>query len=109
MTAPQGLLRPGSPTRIALGVLTLVGAIFAVLVADTLAFVDCAAEASSECTDAGQQQQIAAYVGLVPAIATSVACLRSRGRPKLWLVATALIYGVWIVLAVRWSNASEPG
>lgn len=103
------LFRPGSPFRITVGVLTLLGAIAAVYVADVLRFVDCASEASSECSAAGHHQQVAAYVGLVPAICTLVSSLRTRGHPRFWLIVTALVYGVWIVLARRWVDGGEPG
>jgi hypothetical protein len=92
---------------IAVGILTVLAAGVAVLIADTLSFVDCASEASSECSDAGRHQRIAAYLVLLPAIGTLVSSLRSRGRPKLWFFAAAVLYGLWIALAVR-SSASPP-
>jgi hypothetical protein len=105
----QALFRPRSPARFLIGALTLFGAIVVVLLADTLGFVDCANEASSECTDAGRDQQVVAYIGLIPALCAFVSCMRSRGHPRFWFLMTVLVYALWILLAVRWSNASEPG
>jgi hypothetical protein len=83
-------------------VLTLIGAVTAIYVADVVSFVDCASEASSECGDAGRHQQVVAYIGLIPAVCTFVSALRSRGHPRFWFLVTALVYSVWIVLVLRW-------
>lgn len=95
--------RAGSLEMVVVGLLTLAGALVATWTAITFRFVDCANEASSECSSQGQHQLVVALVGLVPALGTLVASIRKRGRPWRWFLATLVFYAVWGLLAWRWA------
>ena len=86
---------------IAASVLTLALAAFAALTANALRFVDCANEATSECSTPGLVQLVVAWGGLVPALVLLIQSARGRGRPGLWFCLTALVYAVWFLLVWR--------
>ncbi len=89
--------RPGSPEMLVVGFTTFFGACFAVVTALSFRFVDCAVEASSECTTPGRVQLLIAFAGVIPALGTLVHAIRRRGHPWRWFSVTALSYALWIV------------
>jgi uncharacterized membrane protein YhaH (DUF805 family) len=86
---------------IAASVLTLALASFAAYIANALRFVDCANEASSECSTPGLVQLVIALAGLAPALLMLIQSARGRGRPGVWFILTALVYAVWLLIAWR--------
>jgi len=93
-------LRPRSPATVALGTLTVLGALFVTWVAHVWRWVDCESESYSVCGSEAHTQFELAAVGIVPAFVTFVEGIRRRGHPLAWLAATVLVYAVWIAYIV---------
>jgi hypothetical protein len=76
-------------------VVTILGAGFAVFIAQGLRFVDCANEAWSVCSTRGLVQLVIALAGLILAFGMLVQSFRGRGHPGRWFWLTALVYAFW--------------
>jgi hypothetical protein len=78
-----------------LACLTLLGAFVLSSLAWLFRVIDCSEESYSTCSTSGRVQLLMALAGLVPALGMMIQSGRGRGRPALWLLATALVYATW--------------
>ena len=82
-----------------LAVVALVAAFAVVFAAAFIVVVDCGSD--DECSRGGQLQFPVALIGLGLALGTLLASVLRRGRPGLWLGATASLWAIWLVLVWR--------
>lgn len=82
-------------TVVPLACLTLLGAFVLSSLAWLFRVIDCSEESYSTCSTSGRVQLLMALAGLVPALGMMIQSGRGRGRPALWLLATALVYATW--------------
>ena len=103
---PSEEFEPGhdevSPRRsdgeLVLGILTVLGACFAVIVALLWRTLDCSMEDYSTCRPGATPQLWVAFAGLLPAVAMVVDWFRPQGRPMGWFLVTIAVYVLWLCL-----------
>jgi hypothetical protein len=89
--------RAGTPEMFVVGLLTVIGAGFAIAIAGLVREIACG-EAGGDCDEDTLAPLVIAWLGLIPAVATLVASARRHGRPWRWLLVTASVYGIWGML-----------
>ena len=86
---------------ILLSVLLLVAGCVVLYLAVVWRWVDCHAEAGSQCSSFSNYQIYASIGGLIAGAIALLESLRWRGRPLVWLVAALGVYAFWGYLVDR--------